>query len=194
MIKSFQARYSRSAVHQSTASGRRAHRGGAMIEFALVLPILLTVLFGIVDLSRAIQFDNVLVHITREGANLASRTTVPPNNIIAVLSRTAQPLDINQDGMIYITRVEGLANGRARVEEQYRATQGQNSLQSQLYNCPAWQGDGSCQLPGVKPTIQLAAPLAEGEQVSIVEARYDYQLFTQYLFNAGPDLYAVTAL
>jgi len=173
---------------------QRQNRGAALIEFALTLPIMLTVLLGVIDLSRAIQFDNVLVHLTREGANLASRTTEPPANIIAVLSRTAQPLELDQDGMIYITRGVGLANGRARIEEQFRSLQGQNALQSQLYNCPAWQADGSCQLPAVRPTVQLAAPLVAGEAVSIVEARYDYQLFTRYLFNAGPDLYAVTAL
>jgi len=155
---------------------------------------MLTVLLGIVDLSRAIQFDNVLIHLSREGANLASRTTRAPNEIISVLSTTAQPLDLNQNGMIYITKVVGLANGRAAIEEQYRSLQGQSSLQSLLYSCPAWQADGSCQVPGVLPTVQLAAPLLEGESVSIVEARYDYPLFTQYLFDAGPDLYAITAL
>jgi len=176
------------------ALGKRSHRGGAMIEFALVLPIMLTVLLGIIDLSRAIQFDNILIHLTREGANLASRTTAPPNYIISTLSSTAQPLDLNQNGMIYITKVVGLANGRARIEEQYRSLQGQTALPSLLYNCPAWRNDGSCQMPGTLPTVQLAAPLAAGESVSIVEARYDYPLFTRYLFNAGPDLYAVTAL
>ncbi len=169
-------------------------RGGALIEFALTLPILLTVLLGIVDLSRAIQFDNVLVHMTREGANLAARTTVDKGDIINVLSRTAEPLEMGTDGMIYISKIVGAAGGRGRIEEQYRSGTGQMSLNSELWQCPAWKADSSCQMPGTLPTVALPAPLRADEIIYAVEARYDYQLLTRYLFNAGPDLYAITIL
>ena len=45
--------------------------GQSIIEFALVLPILLLVLFGITEFGRAIMVTNVLHTAAREGARLA---------------------------------------------------------------------------------------------------------------------------
>lgn len=51
-------------------------RGNAVVEFALVLPILLLVLFGITELGRMIMTTNVLNTASREGARLAAVSTV----------------------------------------------------------------------------------------------------------------------
>jgi Flp pilus assembly protein TadG len=47
-------------------------RGNAVVEFALVLPILLLVLFGITEFGRAIMTKNILFTAAREGARLAA--------------------------------------------------------------------------------------------------------------------------
>jgi Flp pilus assembly protein TadG len=47
-------------------------RGNAVVEFALVLPILLLVLFGITELGRMIMTKNVLATASREGARYAA--------------------------------------------------------------------------------------------------------------------------
>ena len=47
-------------------------RGNAVIEFALVLPILLLVLFGITEFGRMILTTNILNTASREGARLAA--------------------------------------------------------------------------------------------------------------------------
>jgi Flp pilus assembly protein TadG len=46
--------------------------GQSIIEFALVLPILLMVLFGITEFGRAIMVTNVLNTASREGARLGA--------------------------------------------------------------------------------------------------------------------------
>lgn len=46
-------------------------RGNAVIEFALLLPILLLLVFGITEFGRAWMTVNVLNTATREGARLA---------------------------------------------------------------------------------------------------------------------------
>jgi Flp pilus assembly protein TadG len=51
---------------------RRDHRGQALVEFALVLPILLLLIFGLVDLGRAIYAQNALSEAAREGARYGS--------------------------------------------------------------------------------------------------------------------------
>jgi hypothetical protein len=51
--------------------GRRRTRGQALVEFALVLPIFLAMLLGIVDLGRVIWANNALAGAAREAARFA---------------------------------------------------------------------------------------------------------------------------
>jgi hypothetical protein len=58
---------------------RRHHRqrSQSLAEFALVAPVLLLVVFGIVDLGRAVFYYNTLAHAAREGARVAERASAP---------------------------------------------------------------------------------------------------------------------
>lgn len=47
-------------------------RGQALVEFALVIPIFLLVIFGLVDLGRAVFVNNSLAEAARDGARYAS--------------------------------------------------------------------------------------------------------------------------
>ncbi len=46
----------------------RGERGVNLVEFALVLPVLLTFVFGLTDLGRAVYDYNTLANAAREGA------------------------------------------------------------------------------------------------------------------------------
>lgn len=176
---------------------RAKHRGLATIELALTLPMLLVVLFGIIDFSRAIQFNNIIVHMSREGANLAARTdkgNTPRAYILDTLTKTAEPLQMASEGMMYLTLVTGEAGGRARVTEQYRVAHGKASIISRLWACPSWSGDNSCQVPGAGTLVTLPVALRVGEQVWVSESSYDYRMLSGFLFNAGPKLYSMTIL
>ncbi len=61
---------------------RTSDRGAAAVEFALLLPVLLLIVFGIVDFGRAINTQITLTQAAREGARLAALNQ--PN----VISRT----------------------------------------------------------------------------------------------------------
>jgi Flp pilus assembly protein TadG len=50
----------------------RSEDGGALVEFALVVPMLLLLVFGIVDFGRAFQSSITLTNATREGARLGA--------------------------------------------------------------------------------------------------------------------------
>ena len=82
---------------------RRAVRGIAAVEFAIVLPLLALLLFMVVDLSRAIQAKIILLNISREGANLASRATSDLSgtgqSIMNALAASTPPLDMNKRGI-----------------------------------------------------------------------------------------------
>jgi hypothetical protein len=53
----------------------RGQRSQALIEFALVSPVLLLLLFGIIDLGRAIFYYDTLKHAASEGARTAVRAS-----------------------------------------------------------------------------------------------------------------------
>ncbi len=50
-------------------SGREA--GQALVEFALILPVLLLLIVGLMDVSRAIWQENTLAYAAREGTRYA---------------------------------------------------------------------------------------------------------------------------
>lgn len=55
---------------ESRGGLRRAPDGQSLVEFALVIPILLLVIFGIVEFGRAFMISNVLHAAAREGARV----------------------------------------------------------------------------------------------------------------------------
>ena len=62
-----------------------------MIEFALVSPVLLLLLFGIVDIGRAVFYYDTVNHAAREGARTAVRASSQlPTNADVMATVTAQ--------------------------------------------------------------------------------------------------------
>ena len=49
----------------------RRRNGSAAVEFAVVLPVLLLMVFGILDFGRAMNYDNDATHLANEGARWA---------------------------------------------------------------------------------------------------------------------------
>jgi Flp pilus assembly protein TadG len=60
---------------------KNSQRSQALIEFALISPVLLLLLFGIIDIGRAVFYYDTLGHAAREGARTAARasTRLPTN-------------------------------------------------------------------------------------------------------------------
>jgi len=49
----------------------RAERGQALVEFALVIPVLLLLILGLIDVARAVEEENTLAFAAREGTRYA---------------------------------------------------------------------------------------------------------------------------
>lgn len=102
------------------------NRGVAIVELAIILPFLVLMALGIFDYSRAIHAKNILTNMSREGANLASRSSLDAGaaqQIMNSLSYTGQPLAMNANGMMYISVVQGTSQGGAvvpSITNQYR--------------------------------------------------------------------------
>lgn len=67
---------------------RRQDRGAAAVEFALVLPILCMLLFGIISFGFGISDKVALVNAVREGARFGASTVNDANWGASVVART----------------------------------------------------------------------------------------------------------
>ena len=68
-----------------------AQKSQALIEFALISPVLLLLLFGIIDIGRAVFYYDTLSHAAREGARTAVIASNPlPTNATVLATVTGQ--------------------------------------------------------------------------------------------------------
>lgn len=95
-------------------------RGVAVVEMVMVLPILLVLMFGVIDIGRSILSHQVLINLSREAANLTSRGT-SLDDAIAAIQVSAAPLNIERDGYVLITEVLRDASGRLSIVQQRAA-------------------------------------------------------------------------
>lgn len=51
---------------------RESRRGAAIVEFALIAPLFLSIIAGIIELGRAIEVVQLLTNASREGARVGS--------------------------------------------------------------------------------------------------------------------------
>ena len=84
---------------------RTGKKGVAALEFALILPLLSVMVFGIVDLGRLIQSHLIITNVSREGGSLASRGIKSGNDLINMLQSSGTPLDLNGSGIIIMIQI-----------------------------------------------------------------------------------------
>ncbi len=56
---------------------KKSEKGAALVEFAIVAPLLLLLVFGIIEFGRAYNAQNTLTHAAREGAREYAITQDP---------------------------------------------------------------------------------------------------------------------
>ncbi len=170
----------------------------SIIELALLLPLILLLALGVFEFGRAIHAKNIVINMSREGANLASRTTEDPQYIMNSLALTAQPLKMSSNGTIYITEVRGKSDGNIEVVKQYKwlSTTYQTSSRV-LPTCNPWV-NGVCTPPDPRPNADLDAlhldlyDLAEGQIAYAAEIFYDYQVIFGQIIQYSPEMYSMT--
>jgi len=96
----------------------RRERGSAVVEFALVLPILVMLVFGIVEFGRGYNAKITVTHAAREGARVLALTADPVAAELAVVG-AATSLDA---GDITVTSSACAPGSPATVTVQYPFT------------------------------------------------------------------------
>lgn len=95
---------------------RRAWNGKtgiATVEMAMVLPLMIIMVFAIIDFGRLIQARIIVTNIAREGGSLASRDALPVPNLVAMLQAGGTPLNMIAGGRIYIWRISAGTSARS---------------------------------------------------------------------------------
>lgn len=77
-------------------ANRHRERGDGLVEFALILPVLMLVLMGILDLGRAVYAYNVVANSAREGARYGIASPSDTVGMINVARSSAVGLDPNR--------------------------------------------------------------------------------------------------
>ena len=89
----------------SRITQKNDERGAAAVELALVLPIVLLLLFGIVEFGRGYNAKITLTHAAREGARAAA---VGDDDVLATVQAAATTLSISADE-VKVTDASGAA-------------------------------------------------------------------------------------
>lgn len=161
--------------------GRRpitGQRGVAILEFALVLPLLVILVLLTVDFGRLVQSRLIISNVSREGGSLASRQSAVDTTLATLLTVSARPLDLSgPDGRIIITRIAERKNaslprptvtvpvrsGSLVVSSQIDSTRRYYGLTQRMYNHLVYN-----------PTNGMA----DISELTVVEIYYKYRPIT----------------
>jgi len=88
-------------------------KGIATLELAFILPILVIMVFGVIDLGGLIHARLIITNVSREGGSLASRDIKVGSDLLTMLMASGTPLDLNTWGRIYISAISAGASADA---------------------------------------------------------------------------------
>jgi Flp pilus assembly protein TadG len=107
-------------THRVTIVGRQRHgeRGQSLVEFAIVLPLLMVLGLGVVEVAYALLDNHVVTRLTREGSNLISRDTSLQDAATAMRSMSTRPIDFDKDArLIFSVLKKGATSGTANYDK-----------------------------------------------------------------------------
>ena len=128
--------------------------GQSLVEFALVLPLILVLVLGVVEVGYALLDAHVVTKLTREGSNLISRDTTLQDAASAMRSMSSRPVNFSDGSskLIFSVIKRGATTGTGNYNKDIlyqRYEVGSLSAQSALTT----RGTGSF---GTAPEYQAA--------------------------------------
>jgi Flp pilus assembly protein TadG len=94
---------------------RDRQRGVAAVEFALVLPLFLTMVLGAIDWGWFFYIDQLVTNAAREGARTGSLVPPPPTSTVGQATYAAQQAGLNFLERMRLTRT-GVAAAYTTVD------------------------------------------------------------------------------
>lgn len=171
-----------------SAMKRSCEKGQALVELSIALTFLTILMLGLYDVSRAIRAKSIITNMGREGANLIARANVNLSgndaqdfaNVMDLIGKTAQPLDMVNKGMMYLTEVSygSATSGQAnKITTHVRWSRGTpvTENQSKLYGTNAYSSNvGTATTVYVTPANLGGLTLTSGKVTYVMEIYYQY--------------------
>src|SRR6266480_72633 len=99
------------SVHSRKSRAIAGERGAALVEFALVLPILMAVLFGTLEFGKLFNYWIDETHLANEGARWAAVNNVPGGgNLQQYLRGQADSAELRAGAHVCISFPTGTTN------------------------------------------------------------------------------------
>lgn len=167
-------------------------RGTALLEFSLVVPLVLVLCLGVVEVSYALLDQHVVTKLTREGSNLISRNTSLLDTATALTNMSTRPVNFNASARVILSvaknvNTAGSANfGRDVLYQRYEfgALAASSALQTAgaaaFGGAPDFQAanadnDASLRLVNLPPNL-----IGAGGLLYITEIYSRHQLITPF--------------
>jgi hypothetical protein len=155
-------------------------RGSAAVEFAFILPLLIVLVFAIIDFGRLVHARLVVTNVSREAANLASRyrdveIQQEADDLLSLLSSSGIPLSLDQSGRIIITKISaGTSSQNAGPVIAVQRSQGGLSVDSRLVG-----GQLGLSQPMYQHLVfKKANQTADISEITVAEVFYKYRPVT----------------
>jgi hypothetical protein len=165
---------------QIRGSRSPSERGASLVELAFLLPILVVLVYGVVEFGRLIHARLVITNVSREGGSLASREIRTGQSLVGMLQASAAPFDLkNAYGRVWVTRIK--AGTSAAQKDPYIFSRDQGGL---LNASSSITGSVGAKPGGLSPAIydhlkfDTQQNMADIEEVTVVEVFYLHRPIT----------------
>lgn len=142
-----------------SANGKdNGRKGQAVVEFALILPVFLLLVFGAIEFGRAYYVRHLLTNAAREGSREASLPSRTESDVQDKVTDFIQGVDLNTD--LTTTTIEILPAGSDTPDDSLTladATSGDRVRVSVQYDFEVLTGSI---IPGFSGTVTLAGRCA----------------------------------
>jgi hypothetical protein len=168
-------------------------RGQSVVEMAVVLPLLLIVVLGVIEVSYALLDQHVVTKMTREGSNLISRETSLADAVNALKSMSGRPVNFNSNSKVIFSVVRrGSTTGTNNFDKdilyqryEYGAIAGTSAISTRgagsygtgpEYEANNADGDSNLQVT----TLPAGIVLSTGGTLYITEIFTTHELITPF--------------
>jgi Flp pilus assembly protein TadG len=172
-------------------------RGQSLLEFGLVLPFVLVLALGVIEVSYALLDQHVVTKLTREGSNLISRDSTLQEAATVLATMTTPPVNFASGSKMIFSVIKnvqtaGAANVNKNILYQryvYGTTSnpGSTSALSTVVNVsgnlgsgPEYQAPNSDTDTGLQITNLPAGLVTAGGMLYVTEIYTDHPLITPF--------------
>jgi hypothetical protein len=165
-------------MNQRQKSGFAGESGQALLEVALSASILFLLLFGVIDISRALYYQQVMKTLTAEGSAMASRGASTSVTASTVINDAGSNLDFTKRGCVIVTSVTntGATKNPLQIGSGQQSASGScTGITSKVGCAPPASGCGNATLPS-----EAIAGLEVNQSLFITEIYYSYAPVTPF--------------